>query len=183
MKTLLTNRNNKKAVLFLICFLLLPLGNQLSAQSYKHSAGVRFGHTAGLTYKKFLVDEQAIEVIASGRNEGMQITLSYLRHNPMEFAFNENFYVFYGIGGHIGLERFDDLEKSIILDDQGEPAFIFENKNYFAMGVNGNIGVEYRWLSIPMTLSIDMKPYFNFIGMRHVRNKFWDAAFSLKYIF
>ncbi|MGB3467370.1 MAG: hypothetical protein WBA74_18950 [Cyclobacteriaceae bacterium] len=171
-----------RAVLLTVT-LMVCLGFSSLAQSYEHSAGVRFGHTAGLTYKKFLVEEQALEVLVSGRNEGMQITLSYLKHNQMEFAFNENFYFFYGVGGHIGLERFDDLEKSIILNEEGEPAFIFEDKNYFTMGVNGHVGIEYRWLSIPMTISMDMKPYFNFIGMRYTRNKFWDAAFSLKYIF
>ena len=155
----------------------------LWAQSYEHSAGVRAGHTSGLTYKKFLVEEQAIETLVSGRNEGIQVTVSYLKHSQLEFSFNDNFYVYYGIGGHIGIERFDDLEKSIIPDDEGQPTFLFEDKNYFTMGVDATVGLEYRWLSIPMTLSFDVKPYFNFIGMRYTRNRFWDAGFSFKYVF
>ncbi len=111
----------------------MSISGSLHAQSYEHSAGVRAGHTSGLTYKKFLANEQAVETLLSGRNDGVQVTVSYLKHSQLEFSFNDNFYVYYGIGCHIGIERFDDLEKSIILDDDGQPAFLFENKNYFAM--------------------------------------------------
>lgn len=176
-------KNYIKLTYCVIATFLLMSSVSVKAQSYEQSAGVRAGHTSGLTYKKFLINEQAVETLLSGRNEGIQVTVSYLKHHQMEFSFNDNFFVYYGIGGHIGMERFNDLEKSIILDEKGQPTFLFEDKNYFAMGVDGTIGLEYRWLSVPMTLSFDVKPYFNFIGMRYTQNKFWDAGFSFKYVF
>ncbi len=155
----------------------------IEAQTYEHSAGVRLGNTAGLTYKKFLIDEQAIEILLSGRNEGLQVTVSYLTHKPLEFSFNSNFYVFYGVGAHIGLEHFNNLNKSIVPDGNGLNTFVFDNRNYFTMGIDGTVGIEYRWLSVPITISFDIKPYFNYIGMRFTRTKFWDAGLSFKYIF
>ena len=167
----------KKVVIALL--LLLPVC--LFAQDYQRAAGVRLGVTSGITYKKFTNDQEAIEMIASGRNEGMQFTLLYEFHKPMEVAFEENFHFYYGVGGHIGYERFDDLNKVIVNDDPLE--FVFEDKSYFAMGLDAIIGVEYRYLSAPMTIGFEVKPYFNFIGMRYTKSQFWDAALSIKYVF
>lgn len=173
----------KTILLTLLAFTCL-IGNQsLNAQSYEHSAGVRLGNTSGLTYKKFLLEEQAIEVLLSGRNEGIQVSVLYVTHKPLEFSFNQNFFVYYGVGGHIGLERFNNLNKSIIPDGNGLNSFVFDDRNYFAMGVDGIVGIEYRWLSVPITISFDIKPYFNYIGMRFTQTKFWDASLSFKYIF
>ena len=53
----------------------------------------------------------------------------------------------------------------------------------FTMGVNTIIGMEYRWLAVPMTIGADLKPFFEFIGMRETEFKIWDAAISVKYVF
>jgi len=169
----------KLITLLLFCFISI----YANGQSYKYSAGVRLGNTSGLTYKKFLIEEQAIELLLSGRNDGIQLTVSYINHKPLEFSFNPNFYVYYGIGGHIGLERFDNLNKSIIPDENGGSTFVFDDVNYFTMGFDGLVGIEYRWLSVPITISFDVKPYFNFIGFRFTQTRFWDAGLSFKYIF
>ena len=51
------------------------------------------------------------------------------------------------------------------------------------MGIDGIIGIEYRMLSVPITLSLDLKPYLNYIGMRKVKADFWDASIAIKYVF
>ena len=170
-----------QGILLLSFFIIVQ--SSFAQGSYKHSAGIRLGNTSGLTYKTFLKGEQALELLLSGRNEGIQLTTTYLTHNQMEFSFNQNFYVYYGIGGHIGIERFQDLGKSIIPGEGGENTFVFDDRNYFTMGIDGILGLEYRWLSVPITISFDIKPYFNFIGLRYTQIKFWDAGLSFKYIF
>ena len=117
----------------------------------------------------------------SGRNDGTQFTGLYVFHQPIDLSFNENFYLYYGLGGHIGYEKFDDIAK--ILNDETGTSFLYEKKSFFVMGANLYLGIEYRWLTVPMTVSFDLKPYINFIGMRHLREKFWDAGVSFKYIF
>ncbi len=173
------HRNPMKNVI-LVLFLLTSFS--LSAQQlYEKSGGIRLGHTSGLTFKKFINEDEAVEMILSGRNEGMQYTAQYLFHQPMEFSFNDRFYLHYGIGGHIGYEKFDDLSKT--LSNAEGDAFIYEAKSYITMGVDASLGIEYRWLEVPATFGFDVKPYFNFIGMRHTKAKFWDAAISFKYVF
>lgn len=150
-------------------------------ETYEQSGGVRLGYTSGLTYKKFLAGEEAVEVLLSGRNEGFQITTMYVSHHPMEFSFNDRFYAYFGIGGHIGLENYGNLRKIIVDDDPLE--FRYEDAAYFTMGADGLLGIEYRWLSVPVTIGFDVKPYFNYIGMRYTRALFWDSAISFKYVF
>ncbi len=150
-------------------------------QNYEKSAGVRLGSTSGLTFKKFVTENEAIELLLSGRNEGMQFTVMYLFHQSMEFSFNDKFYAHYGLGGHIGYERFDDISKTLV-NATGD-AFVFEDKSFFAMGIDANLGIEYRWLEVPITIGFDIKPIFNFIGMRHTRGQFWDSGISFKYVF
>ena len=162
-------------------FLLLISISVTGQQLYEKSSGIRLGHTSGLTFKNFVTEHEAVEMILSGRNEGMQFTALYLFHAPMEFSFNDRFYVHYGVGGHIGYEKFEDIAKT--LSNAEGDAFIYEEKSFFAMGVDGSLGIEYRWLEVPVTIGFDLKPYFNFIGMRHTRAKFWDAAISFKYVF
>ena len=60
---------------------------------------------------------------------------------------------------------------------------IFEDKSYFTVGADAIIGIEYRWLSVPCTIGFDVKPYFNFIGLRYTQYRFWDSAVTFKYVF
>lgn len=165
--------------LTLFAVLMLPLC--LFGQDVGRAAGVRLGHTSGVVYKKFTTETEAFELMISGRKEGTQFTALYEFHKPMDVSFDKNFYFYYGIGGHLGYERFDDLNKVLINDDPLE--FVFEDKSYFVMGFDLVAGVEYRYLSAPVTIGFEIKPYFNFIGMRYTKSQFWDAALSVKYIF
>ena len=80
----------------IILMLILPVC--LFGQDYDRAAVVRLGSTSGLTYKKFIVEREAIEMIVSGRNDGTQFTALYEFHKPMEVAFeDENFHFYYGI--------------------------------------------------------------------------------------
>lgn len=166
---------------YLTAILLLTILSSYSQQLYQKSAGIRLGYTSGLTFKNFVTEDEAIEFILSGRNEGIQITGLYEFHQPMEFSFNDKFYLHYGVGGHIGYEKFDNLAK-VLINDAGDE-FAFEEKSFFTMGVDATLGLEYRALEVPATIGFDIKPIFNFIGMRHTQGRFWDAAISFKYVF
>lgn len=155
--------------------------SQSSPQEYSQSAGIRFGSTTALSYKKFLVTEEAIEILISGRRDGLQLTTMYVFHEPMQLAFSPNFYAYYGAGGHFGYEKRNDMAK-VLIGPEGD-SFAFEEETFFVMGADFLIGVEYRWLAAPITISFDVKPYFDYIGMRKVDSRFWDSAISFKYIF
>ncbi len=165
-----------------MCLLFaLSVGSIKGQALYDQSAGVRLGWTSSLTFKKFMLEDEALEILVSGRRQGVQLTMLYEFHEPMELSFNENFFVYYGIGGHMGYEKYGDLDKTLTSIDP--PRFVFDERSYFIMGVDGILGIEYRWLSVPITIGFDIKPYFSFIGLRHTRTQFWDSGISFKYIF
>ena len=134
-----------------------------------------------MTYKKFLEENEAIDLLLSGRRDGLQLTTIYTFHRPLEISFNENFWVVYALGAHVGFERYDEFSKTLTSIDP--PLFEFERDAYFSMGANALMGIEYRWLAVPATIGFDVKPYLSFINMRYLDGRFWDAAISIKYIF
>lgn len=170
----------KRSIFLLGIFCILSFCN-VYGQEYDHSAGFRLGGTSGITYKKFLVEEQAIEFLISGRNKGVQLTGMYIYHQPMAVSFNENFYFYYGVGGHVGAEEFGDIDKRVISQDQD--VFVYERQQYLTMGIDAIAGIEYRMFSVPITLSFDIKPYFNYVGLRNLKADFWDSSITIKYIF
>lgn len=148
---------------------------------YNKSAGLRLGSSSGVTFKKFVHAEEAIELLLSGRNGGLQLTGLYQFHKPMDWNFSDRIYLNYGVGGHFGYEK---RRRNFFFSDPNlGTSFHTGNQHEFAMGIDAIIGLEYRWLTVPMTIGIDLKPYFDFIGMRYTRLKFWDSALSFKYIF
>ncbi|MEP2024415.1 MAG: hypothetical protein ABJH98_18155 [Reichenbachiella sp.] len=174
----------KQKILFkTVCLIMLSVFflKQTQAQQYDRSAGVRLGGSSGLTFKKFIVDEQAIEAIVSNRKNGIQLTVMYLLHQPMRVSFNDNFYFYYGVGGHVGSEKHGGIDKTLTNTDPA--SFEYDNKNYLTMGIDGMIGIEYRMLSVPITLSLDLKPYLNYVGFRKIKGDFWDASIAIKYVF
>lgn len=167
-------------VVCLFMLFIISYGHS-KAQQYDRSAGIRLGGSSGLTFKKFIVDEQSIEAIISNRRSGIQLTILHLIHQPMHVSFNENFYFYYGVGGHVGSEEYSGIDKELSNADPTE--FNYIEKNYLTMGIDGMIGIEYRMLSVPITLSLDLKPYLNYIDMRKIKADFWDASIAIKYVF
>ena len=174
-------RNLLKFTLLIILF--LPFSD-VNGQYYLSSAGLRMGGSSGFTYKRFFTETEAMEVLLSGRNKGVQISLLYMEYREMDISFSDHFFFYFGAGVHIGLEkkdRFIRLYQPPPISDQFD--IIHREKTFFAMGIDGIAGVEYRLLGFPLTIGLDVKPYFNFVGMRNLDFRFWDTALSLKYTF
>jgi hypothetical protein len=167
--------------IFSILFIFLVTKTQ--AQDYRNAAGLRFGKTDGLNYKRFLTENGAIEVLLGfgGYDKGMQIYTTYQWHYQIPAEFTDNLYVYYGVGGHVGyinpyLERQYYANDSTIVTEN-------EKKTSYAIGIDGILGVEYRIYTIPMTVSMELKPYVEYYGLRYAQFKFWDFGFTVKYIF
>ncbi|MCK5105268.1 MAG: hypothetical protein KAR17_20735 [Cyclobacteriaceae bacterium] len=163
--------------------LLLFLMASAMAQEYKNSTGLRLGKTDGVTYKRFLTENGAVEFMLGfgGYDKGMQIYTTYQWHIQIPTQFTENLYVYYGVGGHVGHIRAHDnrnyyINDSTVVSDD-------EKKTYYAIGVDGVIGLEYRIFTVPMTVSMEVKPYFEYYGLRYTQFRFWDFGFTVKYIF
>ena len=164
---------------FLFLLLLLPFC--IKAQYHQHSVGARLGGTSGVTYKTFMNDNQAIQFLLSGRSSGVQATITYHFYKPLNIGKYETFFFYYGPGGHAGVEKHS--KEVYIINEPNPPYAVYEEQTQFVMGVNAIAGIEYRLISVPLVIGFDIKPYLNYIGMRELNFRFWDAALTVKYAF
>lgn len=170
----------KPLVVMLAMLWVMLSATRSAAQFYDNSLGLRLGTSSAMTYKRFLTKDQALELLVSGRKDGFQFTTLYEFHRPTNLNISKNFFFYYGVGGHIGyVKEYVDqyrFNSSVVSVESNREAL-------FTMGVNTVIGLEYRWLVVPMTIGADLKPFFEFVGMRETAFEIWDAAISIKYVF
>jgi hypothetical protein len=151
------------------CLIVLGFVTISNAQDYNTGIGLRGGWESGLTVKHFIGTKSAVEGILATRWRGFEITGLYEIHNV---AFNaERLKWYFGFGGHIGFWNGDYTNKY-----WGDPG-----TNYTVVGLDGIIGLEYSFSEVPINISLDWKPAFNFVGYQG----WWayGGALSIRYIF
>ena len=138
-------------ILFLICF-SLSFSLEISSQSeYDKAIGARVYYGAAFTYKDFISDAGAIELIAafSPFSYGsLTATAIYEHHFPIGSI--EGFHWYVGGGAFAG----------IWLGDFVDPA----DDGAFLVGLAGVGGVDYKFANIPLNLSADFIPTISFLG-------------------
>ncbi len=168
----------RTAILF--CLILSTL--TLHAQEYKNSAGFRFCKTDGLTYKRFITTNAALETMLGfgGYDGGMQVYTNYQWYKPIPAHITQNLHYYCGVGGHMGYIRptrtVDSYEDDIIVSET-------QQHTDYVIGVDGIIGVEYRIFTVPMTVGMELKPFFEYYALQYTRTRLWDFGFTVKYIF
>jgi len=157
----------KKLGLTILCSLFLCSFSQ--AQDYNTGIGLRGGFDNGLTIKHFVSSKTAFEGIVASRWKGLELTLLYEIHGRAFQTERLNWYM--GFGGHVGF--WDEKSADRYWGNEGE--------NYTVIGVDGILGIEYNFVEVPINISLDWKPAFNFYGY----SGFWvdGGAFSIRYIF
>jgi hypothetical protein len=118
------------------------------SQNYKSAIGLRLGYPVSVTYKHFISDPGAIEVFAGFRTwefySWINIGGLYQHHNPISGVDGLQWY----FGG-------------------GASVFFWNYKNNFAdsgsntsVGILGVLGLDYKFDSAPVNLSVDWVPTF-----------------------
>jgi hypothetical protein len=134
---------------------------------YRTALGFRAGLSQGITVKHFLDRNNAIEGLFTTKWQGVEFSGLYEMHNFGAFDV-DHLYWYYGFGGHLGFFNGENVS-------WGE-----DGQQYVAIGVDGIIGMEYTFTEAPISLGLDLKPGFNFVGYIG----FWyDAALSIRYTF
>jgi hypothetical protein len=179
----------KKAItLSAISFMVVMssiISNPVKAQDYKNAIGLRGGFSSGLTFKHFIKETAALEAILALYPHAMNVTLLYEKH---AYAFGtKEFRWFYGAGGHFGAfngyayrdqyfhDRYDRDKYGYY--DGYDPNFNY-NRNFFNIGIDAILGLEYKITEIPFTIGVDLKPYIDLI---YFGNNYVDGALSVRY--
>lgn len=148
-----------------------------SGDSYTTSIGLRGGFTSGITFKHFIKSNAALEFILGSRWHGFNIAGLYELHKANAFNVSELTWEYGGgirIGSYPGRWYYRDCDDPWDSDCDGS-----YNRSVIVIGLVGIGGLEYKFREIPITLSLDLMPYFDFIGWG---GGFMDGSLSARYI-
>ncbi|MBE5322186.1 hypothetical protein IM793_23740 [Pedobacter sp. MR2016-19] len=134
----------KKLFTILGCIALFALTTtSVQAQNYKNAIGGRFGSYNGVSFKTGLNKGAMLELIGNFRsNSGfswVQLTGLYEVYNPIKGADGLNWY--YGGGASVGSVKNKVIDESDIY-----------------LGLNGVLGLDYKFKGAPINLSLDWIP-------------------------
>lgn len=138
--------------LFFTLAIMFAFSAAYSQSTYKSAIGLRFGVPLSVSYKQFISEPGAIEVFAGFRNYSgygwFNVGALYQHHKPIESVEGLKWYFGGGAAAYFWNYDFD-----LPGDDD-------TNLN---LSVLLNLGLDYKFDSVPLNLSVDWVPGF-FIG-------------------
>ena len=132
------------SALFII-FSAAAQSKSANSYSYKTALGVKVWDGGGITLKHFWTSKKAGELIGYFWNRGFRLTGLYEIHGDIEGATGLKWYV--GPGAHIGF--YDYFTRNNHIDGT-------------YLGIDGVLGLDYKFNSAPINISIDWQPSFEF---------------------
>ena len=111
-----------------------------TSATYKTAVGVKF-YPGAISFKQFVSNNNAIELLGYFRNYGARITGLYEIHGNISNAGGLKYYV--GPGAHV----------SFYSSKVGGGG---------SVGIDGVLGLDYKVPSAPINLSLDWQPSFDF---------------------
>jgi hypothetical protein len=139
----------KLLIVFVIGLLTSKSYSQALGQDYRTAVGVKVWPGA-ITVKHFIKDDAAIEGLLSFWNYGFRITGLYEYHGDINGAPGLKWYI--GPGAHIGFYN-NDYKAAYPDRDAG-----------IDLGVDGIIGLDYKFNNAPINLSLDWQPSFTIVS-------------------
>lgn len=137
---------------------------QAEGSSYQTGIGVKF-YPGAITIKHFTKSNRALEGLASFWRYGVRFTGLYEIHGDIDGAPGLKWYV--GPGAHIGFWN-NDWKNRYPSRDGG-----------VAVGIDGVVGLDYKISGVPLSVSIDWQPSFNFTGYSYFEPG-W-GGFAIRY--
>lgn len=127
----------------LICSVLFTQAQSktINSSNYQTALGVKIWNGGGITVKHFFTSTHAGELIGYFWNQGTRFTGLYEIHGPISGAAGLKWYI--GPGAHLGFYN----------TKHGDGSFV---------GVDGVLGLDYKFRGAPINMSLDWQPSFEF---------------------
>ena len=152
----------KKSLLPIFSFFALGAATSVKAQDaknasaistdYKTAIGIRLSSSApivnnAITVKHFIKDNTAVEAYV-GFSDPLALGAMLEFYKPFS---TPGLQWYYGGGGYLGFGKTYDVNKARDV-----------NTTYF--GAQGVVGIDYKFASVPINLSVDWKPELNLVS-------------------
>ncbi len=135
----------RRISLVLVCLAFVTLSQAQSksggGSTYRNALGVKVWDGGGISFKHFLTENNAMELIGYFWSHGTRITGLYEIHGPISGASGLKWYI--GPGAHVGFYN----------TKYGDGSFI---------GIDGVLGLDYKFKGAPINVSLDWQPSFEF---------------------
>ncbi len=158
---------NSLRVLIFLCFVSLITSksfSQATGPNYNTAIGFRFA-PGGVTVKHFVKSNAALEGIGYFWKDAFRATGLYEWHQQLGNV--QGLKWFAGIGAHIDFLNNEYKQE--------------KNSGGAAAGMDGIIGLDYKFTGAPINLSLDWQPSVTFIGESY-SNSSW-AGLSFRFAF
>jgi hypothetical protein len=129
------------AVIFFVVISCQAQSSSTNSSSYKTALGVKVWDGGGISLKHFFSENNAGELIGYFWGQGVRFTGLYEIHGDFSGAAGLKWYI--GPGAHIGIYN----------SKNGDGAFA---------GIDGVLGLDYKFKGAPINMSIDWQPSFEF---------------------
>lgn len=126
-----------------------------NSKNYHTAIGLRAGGTSGLTIKQFMGQSSAIEGIIGVWGRGFSGTVLYEKYAPTGAA---GLSWYFGGGGHAAFYSGHRLHY------WNDRRYEYYTSDAFGLGVDGIVGIEYKIPPIPVAISLDVKPFIEFVS-------------------
>jgi len=170
----------KNKTILLVIGLLLLSGKSLEAQVTENHIGIRGGVHSGIYFQNVISAgnaERSFYALLSADNTSVRLAVMRLTYEVSLNELSDNLYIIWGYGGHIG---FDVNDHTYFLGRK----YQFEYERFRPLlGVDALGGLEYRFLGMPMTVGLSIKPYVEIMVPGFVTIKPWDVGLSFAYRF
>lgn len=145
----------KRIILLCIAFAFISSASvqaQSSGSTYTTALGLKmWNYGAGFTIKHFVTPNQALEGVLYGWHGGGRFTGLYEFHYDIPGAEGLRWYI--GPGMHVGTYDGSNYNSHYYHDE-------WESGTY--VGIDGVLGLDYKFNGVPINLSIDWQPSFEF---------------------
>jgi hypothetical protein len=146
----------RKSVFIIITVFLFTATMQAQSRSanstaYKTALGVKVWDGGGISLKHFFNGTNAGELIGYFWRHGFRLTGLFEIHGPISGAPGLKWYI--GPGLHIG--TYNDNHHHHGDDDD-------HHHSHASVGIDGVLGLDYKFNSAPINLSLDWQPSFEF---------------------
>ncbi len=132
----------KKIMGFAVAILLTTFATAqnktANSLEYKTAAGIKVWDGVGLSLKTFIQDKAALEFVGFFNSAGARVTGLYEFHGNLNTEGNLKWYI--GPGAHVG----------------------FYKGNNTLVGIDGVVGLDYKFNELPLNISLDWQPSFEF---------------------
>lgn len=162
-------------------FLLLTLFSSMvlvsRAQMFDKCIGIRMGYANGLFYETQIDDVDSYRFMYSSRNKGMHFTAMKITRKYKTEQFPEEFSIYYGYGGHVGYVKWN---KAVTSNEHG---YYWDQRSAPVLGLDAIVGISYDFKRQPISITFDVKPFFDLLGPDGFSAMPYDFAFGAVYCF